>query len=200
MAVSAVWLSPSGLASSVPRPASRRPGTVLPQRRVFELLGGCGRCPQIRRVFGFHRLGTVELSRLCPQGGGVRDHLGRWEGCGFVDKCYPQGVDKFGVHRMGKKLSTGFPQVGARFPQGGGGSPQRCPLFGNPTHLLTGSSEMRHMKVPGCPVGNVGKPGDAVGDKWARSVDRVCITFRSPQTRWVIHRRRPQDRWIKFAV
>ncbi|PWG13270.1 hypothetical protein DF268_12300 [Streptomyces sp. V2] len=140
------------------------------------------------------------MSRLCPQGGGVGDHLGRWEGCGFVDKCFPQGVDNVGVHRVGRKLSTGFPQVGGCFPQGGGGSPQCCPLFGNSARLLTGSSERRHMKVPGWPVGNVGKPGDAAGDNRARSVDGVCRTFRSPQAGWVFHRCRPQGRWIKFGA
>ena len=148
---------------------------------VFEFCWGYGVRPQIRWVFCFHRLGTVELSRLYPQAVRVGDHLGRSGGCGLVDKSYPQGVDRAVVHRGWKKLSTGFPQVGGRFPQAGGGSPHLCPLFGNVTCLLTGSSERRHTKVPGWAVGNVGKPGDAVGDKRARPVDGVCRTFRSPQ-------------------
>ena len=113
---------------------------------------------------------------------------------------YPQGVEKLAVHRVWEKLSTGFPQVGRGFPQGAGGSPHPCPLFGNATHLVTGSSERRHMKVPGWPVGNVGKPGDAVGDNCPHPVDGVCKTFGSPQAPRVIHRLHTQARWIKFGL
>jgi len=148
---------------------------------VFEFWWGYGGRPQIRGFFCFHRVGTVELSRLCPQGGVVGEDRSRSGGCGIVGNSYPQGVDGGGVHRGVEKLSTGFPQAGGGFPQGGEGSPQPCPLFGNGTRLLTGSSERRHTKVPGWAVGNVGKPGDAVGDKRAHPVDGVWRTFRSPQ-------------------
>ncbi|GAA3054260.1 hypothetical protein GCM10020000_40440 [Streptomyces olivoverticillatus] len=60
--------------------------------------------------------------------------------------------------------------------------PHPCPLFGNETPKVTAPSERRHTKVPGWAVGNVGKPGDGPGEKWALPVHRVCRTFRGPQT------------------
>ncbi|GHG59241.1 hypothetical protein GCM10018779_25470 [Streptomyces griseocarneus] len=98
-------------------------------------------------------------------------------------------------------LCTAAPDVVHRPPTGGPVLytvfPHACPLFGNETPKLTAPSERRHTKVPGWPVGNVGKPGDAPGEKWALPVHRVCRTFRGPQNPPVIHRRHPQGRWTK---
>ncbi|OQR60665.1 hypothetical protein B6E66_28065 [Streptomyces maremycinicus] len=138
------------------------------------------------------------MSRLCPQALPVRDHRTRSPGCGFVDEGCPQVVDKEMIHRLCTKLSTGNPQDVARCPQRSPASPHVCPLFGNLTRLLTGSSERRHTKVPGWPVGKTGKPGDAAGENSPQPVHGVCRTFCSPQKAPVVHRLRPQARWIKF--
>ncbi|AZS86171.1 hypothetical protein ELQ87_19260 [Streptomyces griseoviridis] len=140
------------------------------------------------------------MSRSCPQAPRVRDHRTRSGACGLVDKRFPQPVDRVLVHRLCTELSTGDPQVRARCPQRSRASPQSCPLFGNATRLLTGSSERRHTKVPGWAVGKPGKPGDAPGENPPSPVHGVCRTFRSPQRGPVFHRLRPQDQWTKFPV
>ncbi|AZM54344.1 hypothetical protein DMA15_18700 [Streptomyces sp. WAC 01529] len=148
-------------------------------------------------LFRVHTLGTGKLSRRCPQGTLLRDHQARSGGCGFVDEDCPQGVDENLVHRVCAALSTGGPQAQACCPQLSPASPHGCPLFGNVTRPLTGSSERRHTKVVGCPVGKLGKAGDSAGEKWPLPVHRLCRTFRRPQKRRVVHRLRPQGQWIK---
>ncbi|OYP16546.1 hypothetical protein CFC35_20230 [Streptomyces sp. FBKL.4005] len=117
--------------------------------------------------------------------------------CGIVDKGSPQAVDNAKIDNAGGGLSTGGPQAGGGCPQRSPASPQRCPLFGNPAHPLTASSERRHRKLPDWGVGNVGIPGDTAGENCPQPVGAVCRTFRSPQTGPVVHRLHPQDRWIK---
>ena len=165
---------------------------------LFEYPPGYGRPPQIRRLSSVHILGTVKLSRSCPQAPRVRDDQTRSGACGFVDKRYPQAVDGSLIPSLWIKLSTDNPQAGAGCPQRSPASPHRCPLFGNATRHLTVSSERRHTKVPGWAVGKAGKAGDGAGEKWPSAVHGVCRTFRSPQKPEVVHRRRPQGRWTKF--
>ncbi|TWV32476.1 hypothetical protein FRZ03_32780 [Streptomyces misionensis] len=119
------------------------------------------------------------------------------EGCGFVDERDPQAVDEAGIHRLCRKLSTGNPQAGGGCPQSRAASPHGCPLFGNPPHPLTASSESRHTKLPGWGVGNLGIPGDTAGENCPQPVGGVCRTFRSPQPAPVVHRLHPQGRWTK---
>ncbi|OQD53336.1 hypothetical protein BM536_027980 [Streptomyces phaeoluteigriseus] len=140
------------------------------------------------------------MSRSCPQAPRVKENRGRSPGCGLVDKSFPQPVDSFFVHRLCTKLSTGNPQAAAGCPQRSAASPHGCPLFGNQTRLLTGSSERRHTKLPEWAVGKPGKPGDAPGEKSPLPVHGVCRTFCSPQKTRVVHRLRPQDRWIKYRL
>ncbi|QEV68991.1 hypothetical protein CP983_21510 [Streptomyces chartreusis] len=140
------------------------------------------------------------MSRLCPQPPLLKDDRTRSTACGFVDERSPQTVDSEKIHRLCMKLSTDNPQAGASCPQRSPASPHRCPLFGNATRLLTGSSERRHTKVPGWPVGKVGKAGDGTGEKSAQAVHGVCRTFRSPQKHPVVHCRRPQGRWTKSLL
>jgi hypothetical protein len=75
--------------------------------------------------------------------------------------------------------------------------PQLCPLFGNGTRPLTVSSERRHIKSTDSGVGNVGKPGDAAGEKWPPPVHRVCVTSGCPQRGGLVHGRHPQAQWTK---
>ncbi|OXS33709.1 hypothetical protein CHR28_18690 [Streptomyces sp. XY006] len=140
------------------------------------------------------------MSRSCPQGALSKDHQTSSAGCGLVDERSPQTVDEAVIHRLCTKLSTGCPQAGGGCPQRSAASPHGCPLFGNPTRLLTGSSERRHTKVPGWAVGKVGKPGDGTGENSPPPVHGVCRTFRSPQRRRVVHRRHPQAPWTKFPL
>ncbi|THC48445.1 hypothetical protein E7X58_24485 [Streptomyces sp. A1499] len=140
------------------------------------------------------------MSRRCPQAARLRDHQTRSSGWGFVDKRSPQAVDEIFLHRVCTTLSTGGPQVLAGCPQLYPASPHGCPLFGNATRLLTGSSERRHTKVPGWPVGKRGKAGDDAGEKWPFPVHGVCRTFARPQKHPVVHGCRPQARWIKNRV
>ncbi|AZQ36044.1 hypothetical protein EJ357_23285 [Streptomyces cyaneochromogenes] len=140
------------------------------------------------------------MSRLCPQEPRLKDHQTRSPGCGFVDERSPQTVDRAEIHRLCRKLSTGNPQAGASCPQRSPASPHACPLFGNATRLITGSSERRHTKLPGWAVGKMGKAGDGVGEKSPRPVHGVCRTFRSPQKRSVVHRLRPQPPWTKSPL
>ncbi|QIP75092.1 hypothetical protein EZV63_17685 [Streptomyces sp. VN1] len=164
---------------------------------MFEYPPGYGRPPQIRLLFSVHTLGTGKLSRSCPQARLLRDHQARSPPCGFVDEGSPQAVDKEMIHRLCIKLSTGNPQAGASCPQRSPASPHACPLFGNMTRPVTASSERRHIKVPGWPVGKVGKAGDDAGENSPLPVHGVCRTFRSPQKRPVVHRLRPQAPWTK---
>ncbi|OQQ17282.1 hypothetical protein B0675_09245 [Streptomyces sp. M41(2017)] len=137
------------------------------------------------------------MSRSCPQDSLLKDHQTRSTACGFVDEDSPQAVDEEKIHRVWTELSTGGPQAGARCPQRSPASPHHCPLFGNATRDLTGSSERRHTKVPDWAVGNGGKAGDGAGEKWPQAVHRVCRTFRRPQRSLVVHRLRPQGQWTK---
>ncbi|EFL16283.1 predicted protein [Streptomyces sp. C] len=57
-------------------------------------------------------------------------------------------------------LSTADPQVLASCAQVPGGSPHRCPLFGNSTPPVTAPSESGHTDVDVCPVDFWGKAGD----------------------------------------
>ncbi|QFR97839.1 hypothetical protein GBW32_18090 [Streptomyces tsukubensis] len=150
--------------------------------------------------FCVHSLGTVELSRSCPQGRLSPARPGWSPAWGTVDKPYPQPVDKKCVHRAFRILSTD-----SSLPPTGRGrlctaNPHRCPLFGNKTPALTVASERRHTKVPGWPVGNRGKAGDRAGEKSALPVHGVCRTFARPQRPPVIHWCRPQGRWTKNRV
>ncbi|OOV33584.1 hypothetical protein SM007_02930 [Streptomyces avermitilis] len=147
-----------------------------------------------------HTLGTGKLSRSCPQGVLLKDHRPSSTACGLVDRRSPQTVDRVMIHSLCTKLSTGGPQAEPRCPQQNPASPHGCPLFGNATRLLTVSSERRHTKVPGWPVGNVGKAGDGVGEKCPKPVHRVCRTFRCPQMTPVVHRLHPQGQWTKFGA
>lgn len=138
---------------------------------VFDLPPGYGCSPQIRRLSCIHTLGIAKLSRLYPQAVPDDDRHPSSEGCGFVDNCCPQGVDNYFVHRTPPRLSTGHPQVEGGFPQRDGASPHPCPLFGNTTRSLTGSSERRHTEVPDWAVGNRGKAGDSAGENYPH----LCI-------------------------
>ncbi|EFL33406.1 conserved hypothetical protein [Streptomyces viridochromogenes DSM 40736] len=140
------------------------------------------------------------MSRLCPQAALLKDHQTRSPGCGFVDEDSPQAVDEELIHRLCIELSTGNPQAGVGCPQRSPASPHGCPLFGNATRLLTGSSERRHTKVPGWAVGKLGKAGDGAGENSPPPVHGVCRTFCSPQRPQVVHRRHPQARWTKFPL
>lgn len=184
---------PSEAPDSSPR--RLRPGPPL-----FEYVPGYGLSPQIRRLFPLHSLGTGKLSRSCPQAGVLRNDQGRSAPCGSVDKRSPQAVDNGKAPSPRVKLSTGNPQAGAGCPQRSPASPHGCPLFGNPTRLLTAPSERRHTKVPDWAVGKVGKPGDGAGEKSPLPVHGVCRTFCSPQRRPVVHRLRPQAPWTKFLL
>lgn len=132
---------------------------------MFDFPCSGGGSPQMFELFRFHTLGTGKLSRRCPQGTLLRDHQARSAGCGFVDDDSPQAVDEFFVHRVCMTLSTAGPQAQACCPQLSVASPHGRPLFGNATRPLTGSSERRHTKVRGWPVGKVGKAGDSAGEK-----------------------------------
>ncbi|QCD56974.1 hypothetical protein CEB94_20560 [Streptomyces hawaiiensis] len=140
------------------------------------------------------------MSRSCPQGRLSNDHQTSSGACGFVDERSPQAVDDGMIHRLCTELSTGRPQAGGHCPQQSAASPHACPLFGNATRLLTGSSERRHTKVPGWAVGKVGKAGDSAGENSPHPVHGVCRTFCSPQIRPVVHRLRPQGQWTKFPL
>ncbi len=176
---------------TAPRPAR------LSLPLLFDSPAGYGCCPQIRRLFFLHMVGTVELSRSCPQGR-VCGHGPGWSGgWGLVENCYPQAVENFLSTGRPEGLSTGF----GRLPTGRGwlctASPQGCPLFGNETLALTRASERRHSEADGPPVGNGRESGDAAGDKSAPLVDGLCTTFGCPQLPRVLPRRRPQDLGIK---
>ncbi|RFU86452.1 hypothetical protein DY218_12145 [Streptomyces triticagri] len=140
------------------------------------------------------------MSIRCPQRPLVTGHQPRSCACGFVDNRSPQTVDRRVSTGSPAQLSTGYPQLRPGCPQDEPSSPHRCPLFGNATHLLTGSSERRHTKRAGCPVGNLGKAGDSAGEKWPSPVYRLCRTFRCPQRSLVFHRPRPQDPWTKSGL
>ncbi|PZT69077.1 hypothetical protein DN402_17635 [Streptomyces sp. SW4] len=137
------------------------------------------------------------MSRSCPQRRLLRTHQARSGACGLVDERSPQTVDDEMIHNLCTELSTGNPQAGAGCPQRSPGSPHGCPLFGNPTRLVTAASESRHMKVPDWAVGKTGKAGDEAGEKSPLPVHGVCRTFRSPQRPPVVHGRRPQAPWTK---
>ncbi|RRR80090.1 hypothetical protein EHS43_22220 [Streptomyces sp. RP5T] len=140
------------------------------------------------------------MSRSWSTGFPPENHQARSGGCGCVDEGSPQTVDSEEIHRLCTELSTGRPQAGAGCPQRSPASPHACPLFGNPTRLITGPSERRHTKVPGWAVGKLGKAGDGAGEKSPRAVHGVCRTFCSPQIRLVVHRCRPQGPWTKFLL
>ncbi|PNG23901.1 hypothetical protein C1J00_01570 [Streptomyces cahuitamycinicus] len=140
------------------------------------------------------------MSRSFPQQPLVIDDQTSSGACGFVDEGSPQPVDDGLVHRLCTELSTGCPQAGWSCPQRSVASPHPCPLFGNATRLLTGSSERRHTKVPGWAVGNLGKAGDGAGENSPHPVHGVCRTFCSPQMRPVVHRLHPQGPWTKFPL
>ncbi len=187
---------PTALRSPLPSPAHPC-GPFLPGHPVFDYLPGYGHSPQIRRLSSVHILGTVELSRTASTGKLVPRLPPSSGGCGIVDERSPQVVENVRLHSLCKKLSTGSPQAEGGCPQRSAASPHRCPLFGNPTHPLTASSESRHRKLPGWGVGNVGIPGDTAGENCPRPVGDVCRTFCSPQTGLVVHCLHPQGRWIK---
>ncbi|MPY58297.1 hypothetical protein FNH08_14290 [Streptomyces spongiae] len=151
----------------------------------------------MRGLSPVHTLGTGKLYRSCPQAALLKKHQARSAACGLVDRRSPQTVDKEKIHRLCTELSTGNPQAGGSCPQRVPASPHDCPLFGNATRDLTAPSERRHTKVPGWAVGNMGKPGDAAGEKCLRAVHGVCRTFCSPQRHLVVHCRHPQARWTK---
>jgi hypothetical protein len=171
-----------------------------PRSPLFDYQPGYGLSPQIRGLSAVHILGTGELSRSCPQRPLSKDHQTSSRACGLVDEGSPQTVDDEMIHRLCTELSTGRPQPGGSCPQRSAASPHACPLFGNATRLLTGSSERRHTKVPGWAVGKVGKAGDGAGENLPLPVHGVCRTFCSPQIRPVVHRLHPQDPWTKFLL
>jgi hypothetical protein len=181
-------------------PGCRRLPPSPGRHQVFEYPPRYGRPPQIGGLFSVHTLGTGKLCRSCPQGEATRDHRARSTACGSVDERYPQPVDKERLHRLWTQLSTDGPQARTCCPQRSPASPHACPLFGKPKRLLTMSSERRHTKLPGWPVGKAGKAGDAVGDKCPEAVHGVCRTFCSPQIPLFVHRLHPQARWTKFAA
>jgi hypothetical protein len=133
------------------RPEARGP---TPRRHLgnvftmFDSLAGHGCSPQIGPLSFVHTLGRGKLSRRRPQGTLSKIHRGSSAGCGFVDNRSPQAVDDPAVHSGHQPLSTGDPQVSGGCPQLFPASPQSCPLFGNMTPALTGSSERRHMAMP----------------------------------------------------
>ncbi|POX61386.1 hypothetical protein C3492_22620 [Streptomyces sp. Ru62] len=137
------------------------------------------------------------MSRTASTGGPRSWLLPSSGACGIVDERSPQTVDNAEIHSLCTELSTGGPQAGGGCPQRSPASPQRCPLFGNPAHPLTASSESRHRKLPDWGVGNLGNPGDTAGENCPQPVGGVCRTFRSPQTAPVVHCLHPQGRWIK---
>lgn len=194
---------PRSLASPA-RGSSRAPSPRISQaparNPLFDYSPGYGLSPQIRGLSAVHILGTGELSRSCPQRPLLKDHQTSSGGCGSVDERSPQTVDDEMIHRLCIELSTGHPQAGRSCPQRSVASPHACPLFGNATRLLTGSSERRHTKVPGWAVGKVGKAGDGAGENSPPPVHGVCRTFCSPQMRPVVHRLHPQGPWTKFPL
>ncbi len=195
--------SPSAVSSRPPVESlsgRRRPRRPRGPVRCSISAPGYGLPPQIRQVFPVHILGTAKLSRSCPQGRQTGDDRARSTGCGFVDKRSPQAVDRTMIHSLCTKLSTDDPQAGPACPQRSCTSPHACPLFGNVTRPLTGSSERRHTKVPRGPVGKTGKPGDGAGDNSVQPVHGVCRTFCSPQKPRVVHRLRPQGQWTKSGL
>lgn len=194
---SAAPRTPFRLPQRGPRRRIRCREPFPPRHPLFDYLPGYGLPPQIRRLSSVHRLGTAKLSRTASTGRLGPGHPPSSRACGFVDERSPQTVDNYVVPRACVAFSTGAPQAGGGCPQQIRASPHGCPLFGNPTSPLTGSSERRHRKLPDWVVGNLGIPGDTAGENCPQPVGGVCRTFRSPQRALVVHRLHPQGRWIK---
>ena len=180
------------LVDTSPAPDGPRTGTsrvrILGERGVFSTEAaaifrpqpGDGKVVQIRSTGSPGGAASGQVSRLWICGRTSSTDCGR-EVC-------PQSLIQV-VHRQ----PTGSCPLPTAFPH-------PCPLFGNATPSLTGSSESRHTNEPGWPVGNVGKAGDGAGEKSLSAVHRVCRTFPRPQKHRVVHGCRPQAQWTKNRV
>ena len=150
--------------------------------------------PQNRGCSPVHSLGTVTLSRTRPQSSGARRLPPRSAGCGCVADVSPQPVDE-----VGPRGGPSDCPPATHSPRGlCTGSPQACPLFGNTTRRLTGSSETTHTPRRDWLVENRGKSGDAAGEKCPSAVHGVCTTFARPQAPPRHPLPRPQRRCTKI--
>ncbi len=185
----------------VQRAPRERSGGALPQPRapdLFEYALSGATHPQIRGLSSVHTLGTAtvthNLSTGLP-GEGSSDQVNTLWNCaqplstGCGQNLCPQHLPPL--------CPTVHPQVAASCAQGAGTSPHRCPLFGNPGGPLTVRSESGHTDVDVWPVEYRGKAGDAPVEYRGSPGDGLCRTFCSPQGHGVVHRCRPQGRWIK---